>query len=202
MDGSGNPTAFAATGTQCSVDGDLDGVNDSDEMGYCVPTGVGSVTVCLPDCSAGTCDASGGTGTYYCQPLEAEGTGLLTDLLDNAAADGSAGHPTPNDKAACIPSSNACSSSADCSAATSVGCDTAQGICLTPSLQACAAGGVPGAAGVGTACDSDGGGANDGVCIDPGAGATVCLKLCTDAGDCGTAGATCTDSGAGFSFCN
>ena len=73
------------------MDGDLDGVNDADEMGYCVPTGVGTVTVCLPDCSAGTCDASGGTGTYYCQPLEAEGTGLLTDLLDDASANSSPG---------------------------------------------------------------------------------------------------------------
>ena len=174
-------------------------------MGYCVPTGVGTVTVCLPDCSAGTCDASGGTGTYYCQELEADGTGALLDLLDNGAADGSAGHPRPNDIAACIPSSNACSSDSDCAAATSVGCDTAQGVCLTPSLTACAAGGVPGQATPGTICDANGDGtANDGMCITN-SGVQVCLAMCTPDGstaaDCNEAAVQCTAVGGGAGVC-
>ena len=208
VDGSGNPTAFAATGTQCVVDGDLDGTNDADEMGRCVPTGVGSVAVCLPDCSAGTCDAYdiAGTNDYYCQGLEAIGTGLLENL-----AGGGDGSGARDDYAACIPASSACSADSGCSTATSVGCDTAQGICLTPSLSACAAGGVPSAAVAGTPCDSDGGGSNDGYCVPTtdttGDGAPnavqSCLKSCTPdggAGTCATSGAVCYDFTGGSSL--
>ncbi|MBT6175955.1 MAG: hypothetical protein HOI23_01825, partial [Deltaproteobacteria bacterium] len=210
VDGGGNYT-YASTGTQCVVDGDLDSVNDADEMGRCVPTGVGSVTVCLPDCSDdGTCDAYdvAGTNDYYCQSLEAGGTGLLENL-----AGGGDGSGARDDYAACIPASSSCSASSDCSTATSVGCDTAQGVCLTPSLNACAAGtpSVPGAAAAGTACDSDGGGSNDGYCVPTtdtnGDGAPdavqACLKSCTPdggAGNCGTSGAVCYDFTGGASL--
>jgi hypothetical protein len=210
VDGSGDYT-YAATGAQCVVDGDLDSVNDADEMGRCVPTGVGSVAVCLPDCSAGTCDAYdiAGTNDYYCQSLEAVGTGLLENL-----AGGGDGSGARDDYAACIPASSACSANSDCSTASSVGCDTAQGICLTPSLSACAAGGVPSAATAGTPCDSDGGGSNDGYCVPTtdttGNGVPdsiqACLKSCTPdggAGNCGTSGAVCYDftGGANLYIC-
>ena len=85
---------FAATGTVCSVDGD-DGVDDLD--GFCLGIRVMHWRVgLLPDCSgldggdSSACVAVAGD-TAYCQPLEAKGAGLLTDLSDNAAADGSTG---------------------------------------------------------------------------------------------------------------
>jgi hypothetical protein len=175
-------------------------------MGYCVPTGVGSVTVCSPDCSAGTCDATGGTGTYYCQELEADGAGTLIDLLDNGVADGSAGHPRPNDIVACIPASNSCSADSDCAAATSVGCNTSLGVCLTPSLTACSSDdGVPGEAAAGSICDADGdGAANDGMCITS-SGYQVCLDMCTPDGstaaDCDEASAECVALSATIGVC-
>jgi hypothetical protein len=202
----GTPTAFAATGTQCVVDRDLDGGSDADEIGFCVPTGVGSVTVCRPDCSGGTCDASDGIGgAYYCQELEADGTGLLLDLWDNGVADGSAGHPRPNDIAACIPSSDSCLTDSDCPAATSVGCDEAQGVCLTPSLTACSAGGIPGQAAPGTICDADGDGtANDGMCTTD-SGVQVCLDMCTPNGttaaDCDEASVQCVTVSSNIGIC-
>lgn len=145
--------------------------------------------------------------------LTGDGSDLL-DLLDNGAADGSAGHPRPNDIAACIPVSSTCAQDSDCPAATSVGCDTAKGVCLTPSFNACAAGGVPGAATAGTACDSDGGGSDDGYCVPTtdttGNGVPnalqACRKSCTSdggAGNCGTSGAVCYDftGGANLFIC-
>jgi hypothetical protein len=188
---------FQATASACFVDRDLEADNDTNEAGRCVPVPGSSVGthVCLPDCtSLGTCAAydAASTNDYYCQELEADGSGALRQIL---------GATPITDVAACIPAASACDTSADCAAATSVACDTDQGICLTPSLTACSAAGVPGQAAAHTACDSDGGGDNDGRCIDSGAGLTVCLKTCIVANDCGTFEATCTNSGAGFSFC-
>ena len=163
----GEPTAYASVGTACTVDVDLDGNNDTGEKGFCASTGNGAETVCAPDCSAGSCAAkdAAGTNQFYCQHIEPVGTGNLTDLLDNGAADASSGHPAPNDRAICLAVADTCSQDADCASATSVGCDTDEKVCLPLSLNACAAGGVPGAASAGTACDSDGGGSDDGYCV-------------------------------------
>ena len=199
---------FAATGTVCSVDGDNDGVDDLD--GFCleIPGDALGASVCLPDCSgldggdSSACAAvdSTGTATAYCQPLEAKGAGLLTDLSDNAAADGSTGYPDPSDIGVCLPAANTCADSSGCDTATSVGC--VAGVCETPSLNACAAGGVPGAAAAGTACETNGAGSAAGFCVPttdtngdsvPDA-VQACLVGCTPdggAGDCATANAVC-----------
>ena len=114
--------------------------------------------------------------------------GLLVDLSDNAAADGSAGHPTPDDRAVCIGPDSACSEDSECDTATSIGCSA--GVCMPPSLNACASGGVPGQATAGTACDANETGSNNGFCIsttdtdgDGSADAvTQCLVACTPDG--------------------
>ena len=201
---------FAATGTVCSVDGDNDGVDDLD--GFCleIPGDALGASVCLPDCAgldggdSSACAAvdSTGTATAYCQPLEAKGAGLLTDLSDNASADGSTGYPDPSDIGVCLPAANTCADSSGCDTATSVGC--VAGVCETPSLNACAAGGVPGAAAAGTACETNGAGSAAGFCVPttdtngdsvPDA-VQACLVGCTPdggAGDCPTANAVCAD---------
>ena len=123
---------FAATGTVCSVDGDNDGVDDLD--GFCleIPGDALGASVCLPDCSgldggdSSACVAVAGD-TAYCQPLEAKGAGLLTDLSDNAAPDGSTGYPDPSDIGVCLPAANTCADSSGCDTATSVGC--VAGVC-------------------------------------------------------------------------
>ena len=94
---------FGSTGTPCLIDGDNDGADDKD--GFCVELpgddqgalGLSSDCAALDGGDVTSCVAvdSEGEGTAYCQPLEARGMGLLVDLSDNAAADGSAGHPTP-----------------------------------------------------------------------------------------------------------
>ena len=141
---------FGSTGTRCLIDGDNDGADDKD--GFCVelPGDDQGASACLPDCAAldggdvTSCVAvdSEGEGTAYCQPLEARGMGLLVDLSDNGAADGSAGHPAPHDRAVCIGPDSACSDDSECDTATSIGCSA--GVCMPPSLNACASGGVPG----------------------------------------------------------
>ena len=201
---------FGSTGTRCLIDGDNDGADDKD--GFCVelPGDDQGASACLPDCAAldggdvTSCVAvdSEGEGTAYCQPLEARGMGLLVDLSDNAAADGSAGHPTPDDRAVCIGPDSACSEDSECDTATSIGCSA--GVCMPPSLNACASGGVPGQATAGTACDANETGSNNGFCVptsdtdgDGSADAvTQCLVACTSdggAGTCTTASAICLD---------
>ena len=54
-DQNGN-TIYAAVGTACSVDMDLDGVTDANEVGICAPTD-GSETICLASCSSNSCVA-------------------------------------------------------------------------------------------------------------------------------------------------
>jgi len=209
---------FAPTGAVCGIDADNDGVSDA--AGFClaIPDNDLGASVCLPDCAGQNggdvtgCEAvdSEGLSTAYCQPLEAKGQGILVDLGDNLALDGSAGHPRPDDIAVCLPVDNTCSEDSDCDTATSVGCSA--GVCQTPSLNACT-GTIPGVgvdapgyAVAGTPCDpTSNAGSTDGYCVpsgntdSSGNSLQICLVGCdptaggTLAGDCGTADAICAD---------
>ena len=186
---------FQPTGSVCYVDRDLDANDDTNEAGRCVPVAGSSIGAheCLPDCTSdGTCVArdAADTNTYYCQELEADGSGERRASL---------GYTPTTDIGACISASHACFADSDCPTSSSVACDADQGVCLTPSLSACSGG----TANSGTACDSDGGGDDDGRCVDDGGDGTVCRKTCTGsgAGDCSTADATCTDTGSGYKVC-
>ena len=197
---SGN--SYAAVGTACSVDMDLDGVVDANEVGLCTPTG-GSETICMANCSSGSCVAtdSANQNHSYCQAIEAPGSGALEQWTQTGSVNGAR-----DDYAVCLTSDSSCSSDADCKVQSFVGCDVTNHVCLPPSLAACTNNDVPGAASQGTACDSDGDGSNDGLCVftadTTGDGnpdsASVCLVSCTTAvggGDssyCATEGATCS----------
>ena len=193
---------YAAAGATCSVDMDLDGVADANEAGICTPLS-GSQTICMPNCSSSGCVAkdSGNKNEAYCQVIEAIGTGDLEQYTQTGSTNGAR-----DDHAACLTSDSSCSSDSDCKVEMFVGCDQTNHVCLPPSLSACTSDGVPGAAGQGTSCDSDGDGSTDGLCVFSadanGDGsldsAAICLVSCTTAnggGDssyCTTDGASCS----------
>ena len=191
--GSCLPT-FSETGTACSVNWDGNTTTTPDaEMGWCTPTGEGSldwaVTACLPDCATTSCGASAGTATTYCAGIEAVGTGALNGGIGNTAYPYDSGA----DKAVCAPASAACGSDADCSVSTAVQCG-ADSTCQPPSIANCtgaiSASGpfaglngatVPGGAGAGTPCD-----AFNAVASDTSTG--YCVPSADLAGDLGTIG--------------
>ena len=159
-DQAGN-TTYAALGTACGVDMELDGSIDANEVGICTPTD-GSETVCMASCSSNSCVAvdSGNSNHAYCQAIESPGTGALEQYNTTGSVNGAR-----DDYAVCVTSDASCSSDSNCKADRFVGCDTVQHVCLPPSLTACSSNGVPGTADQGTSCDSDGDGSSDGICV-------------------------------------
>ena len=194
----------APSGTACSVDSDLDGVEDANEAGRCVTTGQNSV--CLPDCASNSCASSDSTDSNmsYCQHLEFVGMGAYKQFQTTGSIDGARA-----DYKVCLTSDAACSSDADCSADAFVGCDSASHVCLTPSLTACASGDEPGSAAQGTQCGPTNENGALGYCAEMGEangnGGTICLPSCmnaqgeADGAICTTANSTCkgvsTDGG-------
>jgi hypothetical protein len=195
-------TTYAAPGATCSVDMDLDGVADANEAGICTPLS-GSQTICMANCSSGSCVArdSANQNRAYCQTIEAIGSGDLEQFMQSGNTNGAR-----DDYAACLTPDSSCSSDSDCKVDSFVGCDQTNHVCLPPSLSACSNNGAPGGASAGTSCDSDGDGSSDGLCVftvdSSGNGtpdsASICLVSCTTAqggGDssyCTTDGASCS----------
>ncbi|MBT6491269.1 MAG: hypothetical protein HOK97_15970, partial [Deltaproteobacteria bacterium] len=187
---------FAPTGTACTVDSDLDGVEDANEAGRCVNNGDGSI--CLPDCSSNSCVASDSTDSNmsFCQHLDLVGMGAYTQYMTTGSTDGARA-----DYKACLNPDAGCSSDSDCSVYSFVGCDSASNVCLTPSLSACSSGDVPGTAMQGTQCVPTNENGALGYCKEMagpnGNSGTICLPSCTnaegssDASMCTTQNSTC-----------
>jgi hypothetical protein len=154
---------------------------------------------------------AGNTHMGYCQPIELIGMGALEQYAATGSTNGARA-----DYAVCISAEGSCSSDSQCKAETSVGCESASHVCLPPSLTACSAQGVPGAATMGTVCNPGTANGVSGQCVYTVDGNTdgvadsvsVCLPSCTTPGGgdgamCLTTDASCVDvsGGSGVFVC-